>query len=119
MFLESVNFTNSAKQFVIENFSLKSGTQQSLFDSAVVFATGEMRAFLFMLTSADPNVKINPNSEINMGTLYLDWKNYFGDPGSLKIGPYKTVAKQTAKDMVPMEVRAMDQTILSLEEPSV
>ena len=98
---------------------MKGGGSQSLFDSACVFATGEMRAYLFMLTCVDPTQKINPNAEINMGTLYLDWKNYFGDPGSLKIGPYKTVAKQHAKDVIQMEVRSIDSSVLSLESPSI
>jgi hypothetical protein len=46
-----------------------------------------------MLTNAEPGKKIDPNCELNMGTLQLDWKNYLGDPGTLKVGPYKTIAK--------------------------
>lgn len=71
-----------------------------------------------MLSSADAAIKINPNIEINMGTLFLEWKNYFGDPGSLKIGPYKTQTK-SAKDASAIEVSPIDSQILLLEEPSM
>jgi hypothetical protein len=60
-----------------------------------------------MLSSSDPTKKIDTNAEIVMGTLQLDWKNYLGDPGTLKVGPYKTVAK-LPQDVSAIEIEAVD-----------
>jgi hypothetical protein len=89
----------------VEDFS-KNGTM-CLFDAAVVFATNEVRSYLFMLSSADPTKKIDTNAEIVMGTLQLDWKNYMGDPGTLKVGPYKTVTK-LPQDVSAIEIEAVE-----------
>lgn len=46
------------------------------------------------------------------------WKNYFGDAGSLQVGPYKTVAK-TSNKFVEIEIQNMEKEILVLEQPKM
>ena len=62
----------------------------SLFGAAVSFQPGEERNYLFALKPSDSRKKLDTNAEIVIGNVDVVWKNYFGDSGSLKIGPYKT-----------------------------
>ena len=88
-----------------------------MFDKTVVFSSGELRSYLFLISAADGR-KLDSNIEITLGTLCLDWKNYFGDPGSLKVGPFKTLAKQPHQ-LVDLEIECVTPMVLVLETPSL
>lgn len=61
---------------------------ERLFDKSAVFNTDEIRSFLFILMPKMGH-KLNRFKSEKFGQLEIKWCNYFGDPGSLKVGPFK------------------------------
>ena len=58
--------------------------------NCVVFNPDEIRSFIYILQPKDPEKhKINKFKAEQLGQLEIKWYNYFGDPGLLKVGPFK------------------------------
>jgi hypothetical protein len=66
---------------------------RSLFEDAIVFNPNEIRQYLFMINNKDSSIKINKFEQHHLGQLEIRWVNYLGDPGLLKIGPFKSVGE--------------------------
>eukprot|EP00347_Sterkiella_histriomuscorum_P011398 403372611 len=91
-------------------------SQVSVFGESVVFNPGEIRQYLFIIQHKDPAYKINKFEMHQLGQLELRWVNYLGDPGLLKIGPFKSNVEQKTKFEIDLDVVSQDQ-ILKLEQP--
>ena len=63
----------------------------------VCFSPDEIRSFIFMIEPKDSTKKINKFNEETLGYLELQWSNYFGDPGYMKVGPLKYFPDQLNK----------------------
>ena len=66
-------------------------------------------------------MKINKFEQHHLGQLEIRWVNYFGDPGLLKIGPFKSSGeghKSGARSEIDLDVIASpEEQRLRLEEP--
>jgi hypothetical protein len=47
-----------------------------------------LRAYMYLIQPLDVNYKLDNSVSHELGYLTLHWKNYLGDPGVLKIGPF-------------------------------
>lgn len=111
--------TNQMKVLDINTYTEQVGLEQnqlSIFGESVVFNPGEIRQYLFIIQNKDPSFKINKFETHVLGQLELRWVNYFGDPGLLKIGPFKSNMEQKGKFEIDLDVVSQDQ-ILKLEQP--
>ena len=69
-------------------------------DSSVVFNPYEIRSFIYILTPKQSNVKINKFKTEQLGQLEIKWHNYLGDPGILKVGPFKYSLDSSSKFLI-------------------
>jgi hypothetical protein len=60
----------------------------------------------------NPEVKLNKFEVLNLGQLEIKWSNFFGDPGILKIGPFKTTIEQNI--LVEIDIQVINKEDLSL-----
>lgn len=67
---------------------------QSLFELSPSFGPGDVRSYLYWLKPVDENFKLDTSKDLELGSLDLAWRSYFGDPGQLSIGPFKAVASR-------------------------
>jgi hypothetical protein len=75
---------------------------------------------LFLVESADPSVRLDDKKVQDLGNLEIAWRSYLGEPGSIKIGPFRNAVKPSSvKEKVqPFEVEMVDkETCLLLETP--
>lgn len=72
-----------------------------------------MRNYIFWLKPINENQKIDSTKEINLGKLDLHWRNYFGDPGSLCIGPYRAMASRGQREV---DIQPVMPTVLKMEQ---
>ena len=96
--------------------------QESIFKDAIVFNPNEVRQYLFLVQPKEVSLKLSKFEQHHLGQLELRWVNYFGDPGLLKIGPFKSAGEASIKGGSKFEIdldviaSAEDQR-LKLEEP--
>ena len=63
---------------------------QAILERSIVFNPEEIRSFIFILKPKDPKIlQINKFKSEQLGQLEINWYNYLGDPGILKVGPFK------------------------------
>lgn len=68
-----------------------------------MFNTDETRSFIFILSPKDPEYTINKFSGEQLGQLEIKWCNYMGDPGILKVGPFKYSADKETKFEIDLQ----------------
>lgn len=100
-----------------ENEGHTVSTGDSLFKNTVVFHPEDTRSYLFSIEPKDTRFKVDKYESYGLGQLELRWQNYFGDPGLLKIGPFKSVADQRPRNDIDLEVVPEQDRSLNLEEP--
>lgn len=100
----------------------------SIFQDSIVFNPSEVRQYLFLVAHATGHsaAKINKFESHHLGQLEIRWVNYLGDPGLLKIGPFKSTGEGLVKGGGPAAPRyevdldviaSPEEQLLRLEEP--
>ena len=61
---------------------------KSIFQDTICFHPEDIRAYMYLIRPVDENYKLDNTVSHELGYISIYWKNYFGDPGVLKIGPF-------------------------------
>uniref|UniRef100_A0A7S3FUT1 Trafficking protein particle complex subunit 13 C-terminal domain-containing protein n=1 Tax=Strombidium rassoulzadegani TaxID=1082188 RepID=A0A7S3FUT1_9SPIT len=89
-----------------------------MFEQSVVFDRDETRSFIFIIEPRDSSLKINKFKTEQLGQLVIKWFNYFGDPGILKVSPFKYGIDSNSKFLVEIQqVQEEQDLVLKLEVP--
>lgn len=57
---------------------------------------------MYLIKTIDPNYKLDNSKSHELGFIAILWRNYFGDQGILKVGPYRSSKVPTTKDGKPI-----------------
>ena len=74
----------------------------------------DVRSYLFCLRPKDVNFKLDPYKDLNLGSLVIIWRNYFGDAGQLELSPINAKAKPKECDL---ELTPLNHEVLKFEQP--
>ena len=85
----------------------------------MVFNTDEIRSFIYILTPKDPKYKINKFQTEILGQLEIKWFNYLGDPGNLKVGPFRHSGDTMTKFEIEITQLRNQKMELALEVPQL
>lgn len=91
---------------------------EGLFDNSVVFNPDEIRSFIYIFRPKNGE-QINKFTSEKLGMLEIKWCNYLGDPGELKVGPFKHSFDNQQGNNFELDIeQCRDQDMeLKLEEP--
>ena len=94
MFIESVKFI-PAKGYIVNDLNKKK-SGESIYEDSVCFSPEEKRNYLFSIApQIDPFAEtakaLLKSIEFNCGNMELNWYNFLGDKGTLRVGPFKYV----------------------------
>lgn len=87
--------------------------KQSIFESSAAFINSATRDYLFQIKPVNESVMIDITKELQLGSLEINWRNYFGEKGSLKIVNYKSPIQKTQSKIELLPVQA---TLLKMEQ---
>lgn len=45
---------------------------------------------MFLINTIDENYKLETSVSHELGSVSINWRNYFGDPGIFKFGPFRS-----------------------------
>lgn len=85
----------------------------AIFDQTAVFLPHDIRNYIFWIKPVNENQKIDNTKEINLGKLDLKWRNLFGDPGNLIVGPYRSTATRGQREI---DIQPVTPTVLKMEQ---
>jgi hypothetical protein len=73
--------------------SAEKKVEESLFSESVVFSQGDMRSYMYLISSIDEKYKLDNTKEHELGFFQIYWRNYLGDYGVLTLGPFRSMLK--------------------------
>jgi hypothetical protein len=140
MYVEKVTFENNFPEHlrsidlnvVVPKGSKEEAKQPSLFTDSVVFQQHDARSYMFLIKTIDENYKLETAVSHELGCVSINWRNYFGDPGIFRLGPFRSsphmlpykdatgkLIQPPAPERKEIEIQLLDKhrTTLVLEKP--
>lgn len=108
MFLDRAIFTVNAGQDFLRCVDV--GEADEFIESNASFQPGDVRNLLFLVKPINDAYKIQNTVDIELGSFELQWRNYFGVAGLLKLDNW--VASKSQREI---EIMLLVPTVLRME----